>query len=64
MTLSEAPHDSLMTVEEMARYLRISRAKAYALTSSGDIPTVRMGRSVRIRRDRLHEWLDNQSRSS
>ena len=62
MTLTQDARESLLTVEEMAQILRISRAKAYAMAQSGEVPTVRLGRSVRIRRDRLQAWLDERSR--
>ena len=63
MTLTVAPPDrSILTVEEVAAFLRISRAKAYSLAASGDLPTVRVGRSVRVRRDALERWLDDHSR--
>jgi excisionase family DNA binding protein len=52
----------LLTVEEVARLLRISRGKAYSLAATGELPTVKMGRSVRVRRDRLGVWLDERSR--
>lgn len=61
MTLA-TPTDPILTVDEMARFLRISRAKAYSMTQSGEIPTFRMGRSVRVRRDRLEAWLEERSR--
>lgn len=57
-----SPEVLLLTVEEAARLLRISRGKAYALAASGELPTVRMGRSVRVRRDRLEAFLDERSR--
>jgi excisionase family DNA binding protein len=60
MTLATEP--VLLTVEEAARLLRISRGKAYSMATSGELPTVRMGRSVRVRRDRLDAWLDERSR--
>lgn len=62
MTL-QAVEPALMTVEEVARYLRISRAKAYEMTQSRELPVVRMGRSVRVHRAALEEWLtDRQTR--
>jgi excisionase family DNA binding protein len=54
---------SVWTIEEVATYLRISRQKAYAMAASGELPTIRMGRSVRVRRDRLEAWLDQQSQA-
>ena len=51
----------LITVEEAARILRISRGKAYGMAATGELPVVKMGRSVRVRRDRLDAWLDARS---
>ena len=62
MTITTTSEPSLMTIEEASAYLRLSRAKVYAMAQSGQIPTVRMGRSVRVRRDRLERWLDEHSR--
>lgn len=61
MTMTGEPA-ALLTIEEAARLLRISRGKAYSMAAVGDLPTVKMGRSVRIRRDRLEAWLDERSR--
>ena len=62
MTLTAPAREAgLMTVDEVAAYLRISRAKAYQLAADGTLPVVRLGRSVRVRRDRLDGWLDSQS---
>ena len=59
MTLATEP--VLITVEEAGRLLRISRGKAYQMAATGELPIVRMGRSVRVRRDRLEAWLDERS---
>ena len=62
MTLTmPAPEQGLLTVDEAAAFLRISRAKAYQLCATGEIPTVRLGRSVRVRRDRLMAFLDERT---
>jgi excisionase family DNA binding protein len=62
MTISAvAPEPALITIEEAARYLRLSRAKTYQLAAVGDLPVVRVGRSVRVRADRLPAWLDERS---
>ena len=60
MTVATDP--VLITVEEAARLLRISRGKAYGMAAAGELPVVKMGRSVRVRRDRLDAWLDERSR--
>jgi excisionase family DNA binding protein len=62
MASNATPDQSpLLTMEEASRYLRLSRQKTYQLAQTGELPTVRMGRSVRVRRDRLQAWLDERS---
>jgi excisionase family DNA binding protein len=46
-----------LTVGEVARIARISRRHAYALVESGQIPSVRLGRAIRIPRAKLLELL-------
>ncbi len=41
--------ESLLTADEVARILNISRSYAYLLMRRGDIPTVHIGRSARVR---------------
>jgi excisionase family DNA binding protein len=47
----------LLRIEEVAQRTGLSRSKTYELAASGDLPTVRVGRSVRVRRSALNEWL-------
>ena len=46
----------LMTVPEVAQVLRVPTARAYQLARDGLIPSVRVGRQVRVDRDALKEW--------
>ena len=49
----------VLTVEEVARLLRISRNAAYSAVRDGAIPgVVRIGRTVRVSKDAVLEWLD------
>lgn len=41
------------TVEEAAEALRIGRTQAYELARTGGLPTVRLGRSLRVPRHQL-----------
>ena len=51
-----------MTVEEMAEALNICRVSAYQLVNSERFyPAFRIGRKILINRDRLQQWLDEQS---
>jgi excisionase family DNA binding protein len=47
----------VLTVDETARYLRISRALAFEAIPRGDLPAVRVGRRLLVPRVRLLAWL-------
>lgn len=40
--------------------LRIARSRAYELVADGEIPVVKIGRSVRVSRKELDRWLEDQ----
>ncbi len=46
----------IMTVHDVASYLRLSEAKVYRLAKDGRIPSFRLGASWRFRRDVIEEW--------
>lgn len=45
---------------EVARLLCIGRATAYNLAHQADFPAFRRGRSVRVRKDDLDEWIERK----
>ena len=47
----------LLKGSDVAQILNISRSQAYRLMQQGVIPTVRIGRSVRVRRENLAEYI-------
>jgi excisionase family DNA binding protein len=49
-----------LKVPEVAKVLRIARSRAYELVADGEIPSVRIGRSVRVSRRELERWLEEQ----
>ncbi len=48
----------LLTITEAAEALRVSRARAYELVRLNLVPSVRLGRQIRIDADRLREHLN------
>lgn len=52
---------SLLTVEETANILRISKSRVYELSHHNDFPAIRSGRQIRIPRDRLFEWIEEKA---
>jgi excisionase family DNA binding protein len=57
--VDEQQHEWLK-VPEVARVIRVARSRAYELVGSGEIPSIRIGRSVRVNRRELDKWLEGQ----
>ena len=49
-----------LTLREMQEMLAIGRTKAWQLVASGEVPAVKIGRSVRVSRKELEGWLEEQ----
>lgn len=49
-----------LTLREMQEMLSIGRTKAWQLVASGEVPAVKIGRSVRVSRTELEGWLKEQ----
>jgi excisionase family DNA binding protein len=52
---------SVLTVVELAQYLKIGRSKAYELTREPDFPVVRIGKQLRIPEQSLVRWLEKRA---
>lgn len=48
--------DIIMTVAEVAEYLRLGEATVYRLVQEGEIPGVKVGRSWRFKKGLIDEW--------
>jgi excisionase family DNA binding protein len=53
----------LVTVREAARLLALGRSTVYELIAAGQLPTIHIGRSVRIRVDDLRALIDREDRA-
>jgi excisionase family DNA binding protein len=49
--------ESLLRSDEVAEILKVSVSMAYTLMRRGDIPTVRIGSSVRVRKEDLDRYI-------
>ena len=49
-----------LKVPEVAEMLQIARSRAYELVGNGEIPSVRIGRSLRVSRKDLERWLEGR----
>ncbi|MBU6422408.1 MAG: helix-turn-helix domain-containing protein [Chloroflexota bacterium] len=51
----------LLRVEEAAKLLQIGRNKVYELAAAGEIPSLHVGRQLRIPTEGLREWIRLQA---
>ena len=58
MTVAEL--DDLLTVEEVADYLKVPKSWIYERTRTRAIPVRKIGRHVRIPRDELLAWVERE----
>jgi excisionase family DNA binding protein len=47
----------LLSADEVAQLLGISRAKAYQMLNAADLPAIRFGKSIRAPRADLLNWI-------
>jgi excisionase family DNA binding protein len=50
----------LLNASQVAELLGVSESKAYAMMASGEIPTARFGRNVRVRPQDLENFIDGK----
>ncbi len=53
--------EQLMTIEEVAKYLRVKRRTIYDWVKKKKIPAVKTVGQWRFRRSKLDAWLESQS---
>ncbi|BBN96175.1 excisionase family DNA binding domain-containing protein [Deinococcus grandis] len=57
MNETNIPTDEVLTLEELAAYLKVSETTAYTLVRSGEIPGRKVGREWRFLKARVTHWL-------
>lgn len=51
----------LLTVEQVSGLLQLGRDTTYTLCHRQDFPAIRVGRSIRINREQLQSWLNENN---
>lgn len=49
--------DSIMTIEEVAAYLKIPKSTVYVLAQEGKIPCQKVGRQWRFHKEMIDNWI-------
>ena len=66
MTTANAPQQDrrlrVMTLEEVSKYLRLSKSTVYRMANEGRIPVSKIGRRWRFRKDVIDDWLSDQEK--
>lgn len=53
----------LLTVEEIAAYMRLPHSTVYKLAQEGKLPGFKVGRHWRFRREAVLQWIQEQERT-
>lgn len=56
--------DNVLTIEELAIYLKISKSTLYKLVREGKIPSQKVGRHWRFRKKSIDRWLEENGPAS
>jgi excisionase family DNA binding protein len=54
----------VMNVSEVAAYLRVSEATIYRLAQAGQIPSGKVGRAWRFRREAIDSWISERPKAN
>jgi excisionase family DNA binding protein len=55
---------SLLTVKEVAEFLRINPITVYRMAQNSSIPALKINSSWRFRLDSIEKWLEDKERSN
>lgn len=52
--------ETILTIDEVAAYLRLNPQTVYRLTQKGVLPGFKVGRHWRFRKDIIDSWIEEQ----
>ena len=55
-----AKQDDIMTMDELAEYLKISKSTLYKLATENKLPGQKIGKRWRFHKDAVDEWIKKQ----
>ena len=56
--------DQIMTVKEVADYLKVNDRTIYRMASAGKIPAFKVGASWRFKSCEINEWIESERNSA
>jgi len=55
--------EELLTLEELAKYLKISKPTLYKMVEKGKIPALKVANQWRFKKEDINRWLEKQRKS-
>ncbi|GAB2189796.1 helix-turn-helix domain-containing protein [Sessilibacter sp. MAH1] len=55
-------NDQILTLKEVAAYLKLAEKTAYKLTAEGKLPGFKVGGSWRFKREDIDRWIEEQKK--
>jgi len=56
------PREKLLTIEEVAAYLRLNRFTVYRMAERGELPGAKVARRWRFKEHDIEQWLERHKR--
>lgn len=56
-------HDEILTLKEVAEYLKLAEKTAYRLAAEGKLPGFKVGGSWRFKRQDMESWIEDNKNS-
>jgi len=60
--MAEAMTDVILTLKEVADYLKLAEKTAYRLTADGKLPGFKVGGSWRFRQSDIEKWIEQNKK--
>ena len=57
-------HPSILTVDELAAYLKVPKSTVYKMAQQGKLPGQKVGRHWRFQRQAIDQWISRSSKAS
>lgn len=58
--MAKQTHDTVMTIDDLAVYLKLSTSTLYKLCADGKVPGTKVGRHWRFHRAVIDHWLGHE----
>lgn len=58
------PESEMMTLRELAAYLKMPEKTLYRLAAEGKVPGFKVGASWRFRKSEIDKWIERQERKA